>query len=222
MAVGKKQHALAQLDLHGLVDLDIGTEDGPQVTVAMARALPVDVVVAPDADVAPRVHEPLLERELLGVLLDDARGVVLPELLGVAQHDEPVATAEVVRERRPVGPLGAVVVVGAVARPAVLVGEDRQAQVGQLRRQPQHPLPIERPREPPSDLAAVEAVVALQPLLVGDDHRAEHHDDHVRDDRGGRAGAYDHRQHHRGHDGDDDDPGGHTDGLTEQCHRPRP
>ena len=58
------------------------------------------------------------------IRLERLVGGVHPQLLDVAEHVEAVALFQVVAERRHVGALAALEVVGAVSRPLVVVGED--------------------------------------------------------------------------------------------------
>jgi hypothetical protein len=84
--------------------------------------LPQVVVVAEEALAASGVVEAALERERVLVGRQDLLGRAFPQLLDVAEQQQPVALAEVVGQRGVVGRLAAAEVVGAVAGAAVVIG----------------------------------------------------------------------------------------------------
>jgi hypothetical protein len=74
------------------------------------------------------------ELQRLRVALQHFVHVVLPELLDVAEQPELESPLQVGAERRAVGRLGALEVVGPVAGAAMEVGDDHGAELGELAR----------------------------------------------------------------------------------------
>ncbi len=112
-------------------------------------------MVAPEALVAPGAVELGLEAQDVLVGREHAVGPVLPQLLDVAEHDEPVARLQVVAERGGVCALAAQEVVRTVTGPLVVVGEDDEPGRAEAELEPGRGRVVEHAVQPLGDRAPV-------------------------------------------------------------------
>jgi hypothetical protein len=118
-----------------LADLNLVPEQAPEVPGDLARRGPVVVVVPVEARQAvPALGECGLELQDRAVALNHALGVLLPQLLGIAEDEQLVARLQVVAERGGICVLAAPKVVRRVADALVVVGEDDYPLAGRVER----------------------------------------------------------------------------------------
>jgi hypothetical protein len=119
------QHRLAfdHLQQQAVIDVErLPAEELAQVAAGFIRIAPLVVVVAPDANQAPRPVKRRLQVERALVGSQNGCRPLFPQLFHIPQRDERVAHAIIVGEGGVIGPFRRPKVVGPVARPAVQIG----------------------------------------------------------------------------------------------------